>query len=148
LPAEVAETALHNKTTVYDSLSRDSQFHVVSETMSTIADDLQHLGARIGITAVPHTQGSALAHHHDPTIMGNMIVPGIIWLTRQRSDVSIRRPAGWSWFPLAGNGGRSDPVLRALFEPVPVGGEVRQLQRYAQLPMLCGHASGQRSTSG
>ena len=41
-------------------------------TMTTIAADPKHLGARIGITAVLHTWGSAMTHH--PHI--HMIVPG------------------------------------------------------------------------
>jgi Putative transposase len=40
--------------------------------MQIIAADPRHLGARIGITAVLHTWGSALTHH--PHI--HMIVPG------------------------------------------------------------------------
>ena len=40
--------------------------------MATIAADPKHLGARIGITAVLHTWGSAMTHH--PHI--HMIVPG------------------------------------------------------------------------
>jgi hypothetical protein len=40
--------------------------------MTTIAVDPKHLGARIGITAVLHTWGSAMTHH--PHI--HMIVPG------------------------------------------------------------------------
>ncbi len=67
LPAEVSDTAFHNKALVYDLL-----FRVASETMLTIAADPKHLGARIGITAVLHTWGSALTHH--PHI--HMIVPG------------------------------------------------------------------------
>ena len=67
LPAEVADIALHNKAVVYDLL-----FRAASETMLTIAADRRHLGARIGITAVLHTWGSALTHH--PHI--HMIVPG------------------------------------------------------------------------
>jgi hypothetical protein len=67
LPAEVADIALCNKAAVYDLL-----FHAASETMLTIAADLRHLGARIGITAVLHTWGSALTHH--PHV--HMIVPG------------------------------------------------------------------------
>jgi hypothetical protein len=58
---------LHNKTQLYDLL-----FRAASETMLTIAADPRHLGARIGITAVLHTWGSALTHH--PHI--HMIVPG------------------------------------------------------------------------
>jgi Putative transposase/Transposase zinc-binding domain len=67
LPTEVADIALHNRATVYDLL-----FHAASETMLTIAADPRHLGARIGITAVLHTWGSALTHH--PHV--HMIVPG------------------------------------------------------------------------
>jgi hypothetical protein len=67
LPAEIADIALHNKAAVYDLL-----FQAASETMLTIAADPQHLGARIGITAVLHTWGSAMTHH--PHI--HMIVPG------------------------------------------------------------------------
>ncbi|HEU6455933.1 MAG TPA: IS91 family transposase [Roseateles sp.] len=67
LPAEVADIALQNKAAVYGLL-----FQAASETMTTIAADLKHLGARIGITAVLHTWGSAMTHH--PHI--HMIVPG------------------------------------------------------------------------
>jgi hypothetical protein len=67
LPAEVADIAFQNKAVVYDLL-----FRAASETMLTIAADPKHLGARIGITAVLHTWGSALTHH--PHV--HMIVPG------------------------------------------------------------------------
>jgi hypothetical protein len=67
LPAEVAVIAYHNKALVYDLL-----FRAASETMLMIAADPKHLGARIGITAVLHTWGSALTHH--PHV--HMIVPG------------------------------------------------------------------------
>ena len=67
LPAEVADVAWQNKAVVYDLL-----FRAASETMMTIAADPRHLGARIGITAVLHTWGSAMTHH--PHV--HMIVPG------------------------------------------------------------------------
>ena len=67
LPAEVADLAWQNKAVVYDLL-----FRAASETMMTIAADPRHLGARIGITAVLHTWGSAMTHH--PHV--HMIVPG------------------------------------------------------------------------
>ena len=67
LPAEVGVIAFQNKALAYDLL-----FRTASETMLTIAADPKHLGARIGITAVLHTWGSALTHH--PHI--HMIVPG------------------------------------------------------------------------
>ena len=67
LPAEIADIAFHNKALVYDLL-----FKAGSETMLTIAADPKHLGARIGITAVLHTWGSAMTHH--PHV--HMIVSG------------------------------------------------------------------------
>jgi hypothetical protein len=47
-------------------------FKASAETLITIAADPKHLGARIGITAVLHTWGSAMTHH--PHV--HMIVPG------------------------------------------------------------------------
>ncbi|TFI58870.1 IS91 family transposase [Sphingomonas parva] len=67
LPAEIAHIAFHNKAAIYGLL-----FRAASEAMMTIAADPRHLGARIGITAVLHTWGSALTHH--PHV--HMIVPG------------------------------------------------------------------------
>ncbi len=67
LPAEVADIAFQNKALVYDLL-----FKAAAQTMLTIAADPRHLGARIGITAVLHTWGSAMTHH--PHV--HMIVPG------------------------------------------------------------------------
>jgi len=67
LPAEVADIAFQNTALVYNLL-----FKAASETMLTIAADPKHLGARIGITAVLHTWGSAMTHH--PHV--HMIVPG------------------------------------------------------------------------
>src|SRR5471030_536189 len=67
VPTEVADIAFQNKALVYDLL-----FRAASQTMLTIAADPKHLGARIGITAVLHTWGSALTHH--PHV--HMIVPG------------------------------------------------------------------------
>jgi hypothetical protein len=67
LPAQIADIAFHNKAVVYDIL-----FKAASETLLTIAADPKHLGARIGLTAVLHSWGSALTHH--PHI--HCIVPG------------------------------------------------------------------------
>ena len=63
----IADIAYQNKAVLYDLL-----FKVSAETMLTIAADPKHLGARIGITSVLHTWGSALTHH--PHV--HMIVPG------------------------------------------------------------------------
>jgi hypothetical protein len=67
LPAQIGDIAYQNKAAVYDIL-----FKAASETLLTIASDPKHLGARIGLTAVLHTWGSALTHH--PHV--HCIVPG------------------------------------------------------------------------
>jgi hypothetical protein len=67
LPAPIADIAYQNKAVIYDLL-----FKAAAEATLTIAADPKHLGARIGITAVLHSWGSALTHH--PHV--HMIVPG------------------------------------------------------------------------
>jgi Transposase zinc-binding domain/Putative transposase len=67
LPAPIADIAYQNKRVLYDIL-----FKAAAETLITIAADPKHLGARIGLTAVLHTWGSALTHH--PHV--HVIVPG------------------------------------------------------------------------
>jgi hypothetical protein len=67
LPAALQHIAYQNKSMIYDLL-----FKASAETMLTIAADPKHLGARIGITSVLHTCGSAMTHH--PHV--HMIVPG------------------------------------------------------------------------
>ncbi len=67
LPQAIGAIAWQNKALVYGLL-----FKAASETMLTIAADPKHLGARIGMTAVLHSWGSALTHH--PHV--HMIVPG------------------------------------------------------------------------
>ena len=67
LPAPIGDIAYQNKAVIYDLL-----FKASAETMLTIAADPKHLGARIGITSVLHTWGSAMTHH--PHV--HMIVPG------------------------------------------------------------------------
>jgi hypothetical protein len=67
LPAPISAIAYTNKAVIYGLL-----FQVAAETLRTIAADPKHLGARIGLTLVLHTWGSALTHH--PHVHG--IVPG------------------------------------------------------------------------
>jgi predicted Zn-ribbon and HTH transcriptional regulator len=67
LPAAIADIAYQNKAVIYDLL-----FKASAETMLTIAADPKHLGARIGITSVLHSWGSAMTYH--PHV--HMIVPG------------------------------------------------------------------------
>ena len=67
LPGPIADIAYQNQAVVYDLLLKTA-----AETLITIAADPKHLGARIGLTAVLHTWGSALAHHPH----AHIIVPG------------------------------------------------------------------------
>jgi hypothetical protein len=67
LPAEIGDIAYQNKAVIYGIL-----FKAAAETLITIAADPKHLGARIGLTAVLHSWGSALTHH--PHV--HIIVPG------------------------------------------------------------------------
>ncbi len=52
LPTLAGEIAFQNKAVVYDLL-----FTASAETLTTIAADPKHLGARIGVTSVLHTWG-------------------------------------------------------------------------------------------
>lgn len=67
LPSTIGDIAYQNKAVIYDAL-----FKASAETMTAIAADPRHLGARIAITSVLHTWGSAMTHH--PHV--HMIVPG------------------------------------------------------------------------
>jgi predicted RNA-binding Zn-ribbon protein involved in translation (DUF1610 family) len=67
LPAQIADIAYLNKAEVYGLL-----FKVSAQALLTIAADPKHLGARIGMTSVLHTWGSAMTHH--PHV--HVIVPG------------------------------------------------------------------------
>src|SRR5687768_14362365 len=81
LPAAIGDIAYHNKAVVYAML-----FKAAAETLLTIAADPKHLGARLGITAVLHTWGSAMTHH--PHV--HMIVPGGGLSTDQSRWLSCR----------------------------------------------------------
>src|SRR6266508_1012099 len=67
LPAAIGAIAYQNKAKVYGLL-----FKAAAETLTTIAADPKHLGAKIGLTAVLHTWGQSLDHH--PHV--HCIVPG------------------------------------------------------------------------
>jgi predicted Zn-ribbon and HTH transcriptional regulator len=67
LPAPIAAIAYTNKAAIYDAL-----FKAAAETLTIIAADPKHLGAKIGATMVLHSWGSALTHH--PHL--HCIVPG------------------------------------------------------------------------
>ncbi len=67
LPAPIADIAYTNKAVIYDIL-----FKASAQATITIAADKKRLGAKVGITSVLHTWGSAMTHH--PHV--HMIVPG------------------------------------------------------------------------
>ncbi len=67
LPGPISDIAYQNKSVLYNLL-----FKAAAETLLTIAADPKHLGARIGVTMVLHTWGSAMTHH--PHV--HCIVPG------------------------------------------------------------------------
>ena len=67
LPSSISDLAYQNKAVIYNIL-----FKATAETLRTIALDPKHLGARIGVTLVLHTWGSAMTHH--PHVHG--VVPG------------------------------------------------------------------------
>jgi putative transposase len=89
IPAPIGDIAYQNKAVIYDIL-----FKASAEALTTIAADPKHLGARVGITSVLHTWGSAMTHH--PHV--HMIVPGggIARDCRRTEAVCVprRAPAG------------------------------------------------------
>ena len=67
VPSAIGDIAYQNKALVYDLL-----FKATADTLLTIGADPKRLGARLGLTAVLHTWGSAMTHH--PHL--HCIVPG------------------------------------------------------------------------
>jgi hypothetical protein len=67
VPGKIGRIAYQNKAVVYNLL-----FKAAAQTLLTIGADTKHLGARLGLTAVLHTWGSAMTHH--PHL--HCIVPG------------------------------------------------------------------------
>jgi hypothetical protein len=64
---------------IYDTL-----FKAASETLLPIAADPKHLGAKIGVTMVLHTWGSALTHHphvHCVVPGGGLSPDGVRWIS-------------------------------------------------------------------
>jgi hypothetical protein len=119
LPAPIADIAYQNKRVLYDLLMRAS-----AETTLTIAADRRHLGARIGITSVLHTWGSAMTHH--PHV--HMIVPG--------GGLSAD---GSQWIPCRPNFFLSVRVLSRLFRRLFLDG-LTKLHRADRLAFFGDHA--------
>ena len=79
LPAPIAAIAYTNKAVISDAL-----FKAASGALLTIAADPKHLGARIGVTMVLHTWGSALTHHphvHCIAPGGGISLDGTRWVS-------------------------------------------------------------------
>ena len=58
IPTQVADIAWQNKAVIYDLM-----FKATAQTLHSIAADPKRLGAKLGITAVLHSWGSAMTHH-------------------------------------------------------------------------------------
>lgn len=82
LPPLIGDIAYQNKTVIYNIL-----FSAASQTLLKIGMDPKHLGARLGVTAVLHTWGSAMTHH--PHL--HCIVPGGGVSTQGQRWVSCRK---------------------------------------------------------
>ena len=83
LPAAIADIAYQNKVVIYDLL-----FKASAETLTTIATDPKHLGARIGITSVLHTWSSAITITRTSTRSCRAAA--------SRSTASVGWRAGWA----------------------------------------------------
>jgi hypothetical protein len=119
LPSAIGDIAYQNKTVIYDLL-----FKASSEAMLTIAADRKHLGARIGITSVLHTWGSAMTHH--PHV--HMIVPG-----------GGLAPDGSRWIPCKPNFLLPVRVLSKLFQRLMVT-KLAAAHQAGQLQFFGAHA--------
>ena len=76
LPSELRDIAYQNKRVVYDLLMK-----AAAETTLAIAADPKRLGARIGITAVLHTWGSALTQWPTSSPLPAMTAIGVLTAT-------------------------------------------------------------------
>jgi putative transposase/transposase-like zinc-binding protein len=119
LPAPIADIAYQNKAVIYDLL-----FKLSAETTLTIAADPKRLGAKIGITSVLYTWGSAMTHH--PHV--HMIVPG--------GGVS---PDGSRWIACRPDYFLPVEVLSALFRGLMLS-SLRKVHKAGKLQFFGDHA--------
>jgi len=78
LPGPISDLALQNKSVIYNLL-----FQAAAQTLQVIAKDPKHLGAKIGVTLVLHTWGSAMTHHphvHGVVTGGGLSMDGKQWV--------------------------------------------------------------------
>jgi len=83
LPSELRDIAYQNKRVIYDLLMK-----AAAETTLTITADPKCLGARIGVTAVLHTWGSAAHHVHMIVPGGGLSLDGARWVAA-RADFLV-----------------------------------------------------------
>jgi len=79
LPSTIAEMAFQNQAVLYTTL-----FQAAAKTLTLIGRDPKHLGARLGVTMVLHTWGSALTHHphvHCVIPGGGLSLDGERWIS-------------------------------------------------------------------
>jgi len=126
LPKPIADIAYQNKREIYNLLMRAS-----ADTVIKIARDPKHLGARVGMTSVLHTWGSAMTHH--PHV--HMIVPG--------GGLS---PDGSKWIACRRNFILSVHVLSRLYRRLILEGLVR-LHNAGKLQFFGDHADLARTTA-
>jgi hypothetical protein len=119
LPAPIADIAYQKKAVIYGLL-----FKASAEATLTIAADPKRLGARIAITSVLHTWGSAMTHH--PHV--HMIVPG--------GGLS---PDGSRWIACRPNYFLPVEVLSALFRRLMLSG-LRKAHKAGKLIFFGEHA--------
>src|SRR6202045_4803685 len=106
LPAPIGDIAYHNKAVVYDLL-----FKVSAETLTTIAADPKHLGARVGITSVLHTWGSAMTHHPHVHMIGTHPASTLGWRDGLPRGAQAATAALDCWFTFQFQGSRSATLL-------------------------------------
>ena len=128
LPKVISEMAYQNKRLIYGLL-----FKASAETMLTIAADPRHLGAKIAITSVLHTWGSAMTHHPH----GHMIVPPL-------GDALHRLPARGG--RISADGTRWVKCRPGFFLPVKVLS--RLFRRLFLEKLAAAHAAGDLSFQG
>ena len=78
LPEPISDLAFQNKRLIYNLL-----FQAAAQTLQIIAEDPKHLGAKIGVTLVLHTWGSAMTHHphvHGVVTGGGLSMDGEQWV--------------------------------------------------------------------
>ncbi len=79
LPEPISNLAFQNKQVIYNLL-----FQAAAQTLQIIAKDPKHLGAKIGVTLVLHTWGSAMTHHphvHGVVTGGGLSMNGEQWVS-------------------------------------------------------------------